>query len=104
MDPKGVERRRIEGYLPRQAFRAELEMGLARVAFMAKQWDEAERRYAEIVQRYSDALCVPEAIYWRGVSHYKATSDHTVLGQVATELSQKYPHSLWTMKASVWSH
>jgi len=36
MDANGVERYRIEGYLPKNWFRARLEMGLGRVAFMHK--------------------------------------------------------------------
>ncbi|HWP59206.1 MAG TPA: hypothetical protein VNL14_15030 [Candidatus Acidoferrales bacterium] len=104
LDPSGAERRRLEGYLPNAEFRAELEMGLARVAFMQKQWGEAERRYAEIVKAYPAATVAPEALYWRQVSRYKATSDHAALSQAAVELKQNYPASVWTQKASVWLH
>ena len=104
LDSDGTERLRIEGYLPRDEFRAQLEMGLARVAFMRKQWAEAERRYAEVVERYPDAKVAPEAVYWRGVSRYKQTNDHTVLGDVPDQLKEKYPDSVWALKASVWSH
>jgi hypothetical protein len=37
MDPRGVERRRSEGYLPKAEFRAWLEMALARLVFSAKE-------------------------------------------------------------------
>ena len=104
MDSNGVERERIEGYLSKPEFRAGLEMGLARIAFMHKQWAEAERRYGEIAGRYPNTTAAPEAVYWRGVSHYKATNDHTVLGEVAEQLKEKYPDSVWALKASVWSH
>ncbi|HZT42351.1 MAG TPA: tetratricopeptide repeat protein [Chthonomonadaceae bacterium] len=104
MDPQGVERDRIEGYLPREEFRARLEMGLARAAFTAKHWEEAEKRYAQVAERYPDTPVTAEAIYWRGVSHYKGTNDHTALGEVAQQLSQKYPNSEWAKKASVWAH
>lgn len=104
MDSDGDERWRIEGYLSKNEFRAQLEMGLARIAFMHKQWADAEHRYAQIVERYSDTAAAPEAVYWRGVSQYKRTNDHTVLGGVAEQLSQKYPNSVWAQKASVWSH
>lgn len=104
LDADGVERLRIEGYLPREEFRAQLEMGLARVAFMHKQWAEAERRYAGVVERHPDAKAAPEAIYWRGVSRYKATNDHTVLGEVPVQLKEKYADSVWAQKASVWAH
>ena len=104
MDSDGVERDRIEGYLPNKEFRARLEMALARVAFTAKRWDEAEKRYTQAAERYPDSAVTAEAIYWRGVSHYKGTNDHTILGEVAQQLSQKFPNSEWTQKASVWAH
>ena len=71
---------------------------------MHKQWVEAERRYNEVVERYSNTTAAPEAIYWRGVSRYKATNDHAVLSKIADELKEKYPGSVWTLKASIWSH
>ena len=104
LDSDGTERLRVEGYLPRDEFRAQLEMGLARVAFMRKQWAEAERRYADVVERHPDSKVAPEAVYWRGVSRYKQTNDHTVLGEVPDQLNEKYPDSVWALKASVWSH
>jgi thioredoxin-related protein len=104
MDYDGVERLRIEGYLPKEEFRAHLEMGLARVAFMGKKWADAERRYAEVVERYPDSKVAAEAVYWKGVSRYKQTNDHTVLGEVPEQLKEKYADTVWALKASVWSH
>jgi hypothetical protein len=104
LDSNGIERQRTEGYLPNKEFRARLEIGLARIAFMHKQWAEAERRYAEVVERYPNITAAPEAIYWRGVSRYKATNDHAVLSKTADELNQKYQGNVWTLKASIWSH
>ncbi len=103
LDSDGTERLRIEGYLPKTEFRAHLEMGLARVAFMRKQWADAEQMYAQVIERYPDSKVAPEAVYWRGVSRYKATNDHTVLGDVPDQLRGKYADSVWTLKASVWS-
>jgi outer membrane protein assembly factor BamD (BamD/ComL family) len=104
LDSNGIERERNEGYLPNLEFRARLEMGLARIAFMHKQWAEAERRYDEVAERYSKTTAAPEAIYWRGVSRYKATNDHAVLSKIADELNQKYQESVWTLKSLIWSH
>jgi hypothetical protein len=104
MDSEGAERLRIEGYLPRDEFRAHLEMGLARVAFMRKKWSDAEHRYAEIVGRYPDSKVAAEAVYWRGVCRYKQTNDHTVLGEVPEQLKERYADTVWALKASVWSH
>ena len=99
-----MERARNEGYLPRDEFRAWLELGLARIAFMHKQWAEAEKRYAQIAERYPTSASAPEAVYWRDVSHYKRTNDHTVLSQVADELKERYGESVWAMKAVPWLH
>ena len=104
LDANGVERHRIEGYLPTDEFRAQLEMGLARVAFMNKNWVDAERRYGEVVDRYPNSKAAPEALYWKAVSHYKATNDHTVLGELPKQFEQKYPDSIWAVKTAAWEH
>ena len=104
MDSEGNERRRIEGYLPKTDFQAQLELGLARVDFMHKQWAAAKDKYTRVAELYPETIAAPEAIYWRGVSHYKATNDHTVLTPVAEDLGNKYPGSEWELKASVWAH
>lgn len=104
MESEGMERFRIEGYLAKEEFRAHLEMGLARIAFMNKQWADAGRKYAEIVERYPDAKIAPEAVYWKGVCRYKETNDHTVLGEVPAQFRERYADSVWALKASVWSH
>jgi len=104
MDPNGVERYRIEGYLPVNWFRARLDMGLARVAFMKKKFADAEKAYAAIIAEHSATGVVAEAIYWRAVCAYKATNDHTVLTPAAEELAQKFTNDEWTLKASPWAH
>ena len=102
MDSKGKERFRIEGYLPKAEFRAQLELGLARIAFTHKQFADAERRYAEVAERHPKTVAAPETVYWTGVSRYKGTNDHTAVGEVAKELKEKYPESIWTLKSSIW--
>ena len=104
MDSTGKERWRIEGYLPKNEFRAQLEMGLARISFMDKQWSDAEEKYAQIIERYPETVAAPEAVYWKGISQYKIKNDHTVLGGVAQELGARYPESVWAQKAIVWAH
>ena len=104
MDADGTERYRIEGYLPKNWFRARLEIGLGRVAFMHKKWADAEKTCAGVAENYADTAVAAEAIYWRGVSHYKNTNDHTVLGGVAKELAEKYPGNEWTLKSLPWAH
>jgi TolA-binding protein len=103
MDPQGDERSRLEGYLSKDEFRVNLEMGLARVAAMRKDWRDAERRYDSIVETYPDSDFVPEAIYWRGISRYLTTHEHSILEEVAATLRTKYPDSIWALKALPWS-
>jgi phage terminase large subunit-like protein len=104
MDPDGKERTRLEGYLPREEFRAFIEMGIARVAFMRKDFADAERRYKEIVENYPDSKSAPEAVYWHGVSRYNATHDHTALSDVAKTFTEKYKDSIWALKSLPWLH
>ena len=88
--------------MPKDEFLAQLEMGIARVAFKEKRWADAGRIYREVIEKYSMTSSTPEARYWRAVSHYKGTNDHTVLGEVARELQEKAPESVWTKKAMPW--
>jgi len=104
MNPDGVEQYRIEGYLPRDWFRARLEMAVARVDFMKKKFADAEKIFAAVAEQHGDTSVAAEALYWRGVCHYKATNDHTVLGEVAKELGAKYPGDEWAMKSLPWAH
>lgn len=104
LDPNGKERFRIEGYLPKDEFRAQLELGLARVAFMSKDFADAGRRFSEILERYPESKAAPEALYWKGVSRYKSTNDHTVLGEMPGQFQEKYPDSIWAEKTAAWVH
>jgi outer membrane protein assembly factor BamD (BamD/ComL family) len=88
--------------LPRDEFQAQLLMGLGRVAFKEMRWPDAERIYCEVVEKFPKTSSAAEARYWRAVSHYKATNDHNVLGEVARELQDNAPESVWTKKAMPW--
>ena len=81
-----------------------LELGLARVAFMSKNWADAESKYAAVLEKYPRSKSAPEALYWKGVSHYKATNDHTVLGELPGQFREKYPDSNWALKTIAWEH
>lgn len=102
LDPGGEERFRSEGYLPKDEFRAQLEMGLARTALTAKKWKAAGEWYTRVARQETETFARPEAMYWQGVCRYRAANDHAALHEVAEELRTRYPHNLWTAKASVW--
>ena len=102
LDVDGTERHRIEGFLPVDDFIAELELGLAKLAFEHKDYGEAERLFKTVIEEHPAAGVAPEAAYWAGVSDYKATHRSEPLKETATLLKEKYPESEWTRKASVW--
>jgi hypothetical protein len=102
LDPSGVERHRIEGFLPAEDFLAQLALGLAKSAFARQQFAEAERRFREVVERFPKSEAAAEALYWAGVSRYKATNDAAALAQTADAFNQRYQESSWAKKASVW--
>lgn len=102
LNSQGREIHPIEGYLPKDEFQAQLEMGLARIAFKGKKWREAERVYSQVAEKYPNTSSAPEACYWRAVSHYKDTNDHSVLSMVAQELQREAPQSVWAKKALPW--
>ena len=104
LDSEGKERVRLEGYLPNDDFVAALMSGLGRIAFVRKNYGDAERWYGDVVARFGDSHFAPEAMYWRAVSHYKASNDHTVLRKVAEELRSTNPSSIWASEAIPWLH
>jgi hypothetical protein len=103
LDPDGHECWRIEGYLPKDEFRAQLLMGLARIAVIEKRWADAEKLYGQVVDQFPNTTTAAEALYWRNVSQYSQSHQPQPLQSVASELRQKYPDSVWAKKASVWS-
>ena len=102
MDPEGKERWRLEGYLPKDDFRAFLEMGLARVAFIKKDWADAERRYTAVIDNHPDSHYAPQAAYYRGVSRYSASHDAAELANTATVLSENYAGNEWQLRSIPW--
>lgn len=102
VDATGTERHRVEGFLPLDDFLAQLSLGAAKAAFARKNYDEAERLYQEVVDRYPATDAAPEAQYWKGVSRYRSTNDASALHATAQAFAERYQDSTWAKKASVW--
>lgn len=102
LDATSTERHRIEGFLPVDDFLAQLEFGLARVAFSAKRFEDAEKGFRRIVAEYPASEAAPESQYWAGVSRYKATNDSAALAATARAFETSYQDTPWAKKASVW--
>ena len=54
-------------------------------------------------RRYGRCISAPEALYWAGVSRYKATNDASALTNTAREFASRYTNTTWAKKASVWN-
>jgi hypothetical protein len=102
LDSDGNERHRVEGFLEADDFLAQLKLGLGKIAFAAKRWHDAERSFEDIVDRHSQTDAAAEALYWAGVSRYKATGDASALAQTTAAFATRYQDSPWAKKASIW--
>ena len=78
--------------------------GLGRIAFVRKKYAAAEQWCGGVITRFADTHFAAEAMYWRAVSQYSASHDHTILGEVAKELRDRYRSSVWASKAIPWLH
>jgi TolA-binding protein len=102
LDSEGQERHRIEGFLPVDDFLSQLALGLAKSAFQRGDYVDAERRDREIVERFPSSDAAAEALYWAGVSKYKASGDAGALRETAAAFRERYQNTPWAKKASVW--
>ena len=101
LDSNGDEQWRIEGFLPLDDFLGQLMLGRAQMDFKQAKWAEAEKRFREIVEKLPKSDAAPEALYWAGVSKYKASNDSKALKETAKAFSQRYKDSSWAKKASI---
>ena len=102
LDADGVERHRVEGFLPVDDLLAQLTLGLAHMGFQQQRWADAERGFREVMQQFPHTDAAPEALYWAGVARYKATGDAASLKDTARAFTERYQDSTWATKASVW--
>jgi len=102
LDAPSTERHRIEGFLPKDDFASQLELGLGKAAFARAAFDEAARAFDSVIERYPNTDAAPEAQYWAGVSRYKASGDAQALGDTNKRFRERYSDSTWAKKASVW--
>ena len=102
VDADGIERHRIEGFLPVDDFMSQLALGEAHAAFKRKDYTTAEPLFRGVADRFGQSDAASEALYWAGVSKYRAVNDPRALADAAALLRERYPSSTWTTKASVW--
>ena len=102
LDANGVERHRIEGFLPTEDFLPQLHLGLAQTAFKSGKFQDAETGFRTIVEKFPKTDAAPEAMYWAGVSRYKGANDASALGETAKAFKERDTDTPWAKKASIW--
>ena len=102
VDSTAKERHRIEGFLPKDEFASQLELGVAKSAFARGLFGEAHEAFEEVLRKYPETDAAPEAQYWAGVSRYKASNDAQALSDTTKRFTERYADSTWAKKASVW--
>jgi len=103
LDPSGKEQHRIEGFLPTDDFLAQLNLGLAHTAFKTGKFDDAEKWFKGIVDKFPNSDSAAEAQYWAGVSRYQRSHDPAELKAIGQAFKQRYSDSTWAKKASIWT-
>src|SRR5439155_21435434 len=95
IDPTGEERHRIEGFLPADEFLAQLMLGLGHEAFKRSDFTRAERYFREVVTSFPESDAASEALYWAGVSKYKASRDAAALEETYRQFQNRYRDTSW---------
>ncbi len=75
---------------------------MAKLAFSHGQFGESEKKFRAVVEQLPKSEAAPEALYWAGVSKYKATGDATALTETGQQFQSRYKDTVWAKKASVW--
>ena len=102
VDGDGKELYRIEGFLPTEEFLGQLQLGFGHAQFKRGNYADAERRFRHVTENLSGTEAAAEAMYWAGVSRYKATNDASALKATADAFKDRYTDSNWAKKASIW--
>lgn len=102
LDAGGAEQFRIEGYLPREEFSAQIELARARLALAQERWQAAEEIYEGVTRQSPQTLAAASGVYWSAVCRYKRTHDPTGLRPMAERLAKEYPGSLEARKAAAY--
>ena len=100
--PDGKEIRRVEGFLPQDELRGQLELALAFLEVEEKNWPQARAEFERIVEILPETDAGPEALYWSGVAKYSASHDASALKELGKKFKERYTDTSWAKRASIW--
>jgi tetratricopeptide (TPR) repeat protein len=80
--------------LPLAEFVPVVLASVGRARFSQGRYDDALGCFDQVVDRHAESLAAPEAMYWRGVAHYRK-GDKDRLMRSWKDLSSRHPESYW---------
>ncbi|TAN44253.1 MAG: tetratricopeptide repeat protein [Nitrospirae bacterium] len=99
LDKRGIEYRRIIGFVPADDLLAHLLMGKAMAMFYTEHLTNAIQGFGSVIEKYPHAGPAPEAVFFLGVAEYKKGHDPKALRKAFDTLKEKYPTSEWARRA-----
>lgn len=90
------------GYLPPDAFCAELEMGLAKARLKRRDFTAAAEGFERIRDQRPMSHVAAEAAYWAAVARYNESGQADGLMAGWQKLRDRYPESIWRWKQSFY--
>jgi hypothetical protein len=100
LDADGNEAHQVVGFLPPEEFIPTFMVAKGKWYFNAEQHPEAQGMFEEVLREYPDSGAAPEAVFFMGVSRYKASHDPKPLRQAYETLMAKFPGSEWAKRAA----
>lgn len=88
------------GFLPPDAYLAQLFLGLGKAALKEERFGDAADHFAAVAARHPDDPAAEEALYWAAVARYKGSGNADDLQAGWAALRERYPDSPWRLKQS----
>ncbi|MEW5914723.1 MAG: hypothetical protein AB1814_19365 [Thermodesulfobacteriota bacterium] len=95
--------RRELGFLPPGELIPWTLLGLTAAAMYDRDWDQAQRLGQRVLDQYPSSFAAPEAVFLRGINRFLASQDRRHLKELLEVLTERYPRSIWTLKAQPWA-
>ena len=100
LDHDGGEHHRTTGFLSAEELIPSLLLGIGKSHFEQAEFTDAISDLDRLLKDYPESASAPEAIYFRGVTRYKATQQAEPLKEAYEKLQADYPLSEWAKRAA----
>jgi len=100
LDADGNEVHQVVGFLPPEEFIPTFMVAKGKWFFNAEQHPEAQGMFEEALREYPNSAAAAEAVFFMGVSRYKASHDPKPLRIAYETLMDKFPGSEWAKRAA----